>query len=363
MNNKKIGMFISKLRKEKNWTQVELAEKLYVDRTVVSKWERGVYIPNTELLFKMQELFDVSINELLFGERKTKNNSIKVDSIPLEIIKAEKKKRKKILIIGIIVILGLLFSFLTYYFINNFNSIKVYKIEGENEEFAIRNGILVFSKEKSYFRVGNLELKKNQNVSNVKLYFKKNNMDNLIFEGSLSHLDNLYENIFNYNEYFEYNDLEFIINNLKLDVKLEDGSTNTLELKLKKMYENSNIFNKYKKPISDGESNIVKEIMPEYIKQNFNYNKSSESYERINNNIKEEYFYNVNVYLITIQNEEIEEQLFYGLDSNTLEYISFSNDDQIDQYIYDFKSNSCVLGNCDLELIKKIENEYLVYIK
>ena len=44
MNNEKIGHFICKLRTEKKWTQEDLANKLFVDRTMVSKWERGVYI-------------------------------------------------------------------------------------------------------------------------------------------------------------------------------------------------------------------------------------------------------------------------------------------------------------------------------
>lgn len=43
MDNKKIGLFISSLRKEKNLTQQELAEMLLTTRETISKWERGVY--------------------------------------------------------------------------------------------------------------------------------------------------------------------------------------------------------------------------------------------------------------------------------------------------------------------------------
>ena len=42
MDNQKFGQFILKLRKEKGWTQLELAEKLNVTDKAVSKWERGV---------------------------------------------------------------------------------------------------------------------------------------------------------------------------------------------------------------------------------------------------------------------------------------------------------------------------------
>lgn len=42
ISNEKFGLFVTKLRKEKNMTQKELAEKLYVSDKTVSKWERGV---------------------------------------------------------------------------------------------------------------------------------------------------------------------------------------------------------------------------------------------------------------------------------------------------------------------------------
>lgn len=359
MDNKKIGSFICKLRNEKKWTQEDLADRLFVDRTMISKWERGVYIPTTEILLKMQELFDVSINEILFGERKNNDNLNSVDAVPIQIINEEKKKRKKIIITDIVVIFGLLIFFLVYYFINNYNSIKVYKIEGENEEFAVKNGILVFSKEKSYFRVGNLELKNNQNVSGIKLYFIKDNIEKLIFEGGISDLDILFENIFNYNEYFKYDDLEYIINNLRLDIKLEDNSTQTLELKPKKAYENNKIFLDYKQPISDGETSKSKEKIPEYIKQNFTYNKSNESYVRTDNNIKEEYFYNVNVYLITKQSGEMEQEYLCYLNDNIIEFNNYKNNDLLESFSYNFDEEKCNYGNCNLDSINKIRQEYI----
>ncbi len=56
---------ISNLRKQCNLTQNELAEKAFVTRQAVSKWESGESIPNTETLKLLSGLFDVSINTLL----------------------------------------------------------------------------------------------------------------------------------------------------------------------------------------------------------------------------------------------------------------------------------------------------------
>ena len=50
ISNEKFGLFVTELRKEKNLTQKDLAEKLYVSDKTVSKWERGLSMPNVVLL-------------------------------------------------------------------------------------------------------------------------------------------------------------------------------------------------------------------------------------------------------------------------------------------------------------------------
>lgn len=56
---------ILELRKKNKWTQDELAEKLFVSRQAVSRWESGETTPNIETLKSLSKLFDVSINTLL----------------------------------------------------------------------------------------------------------------------------------------------------------------------------------------------------------------------------------------------------------------------------------------------------------
>lgn len=65
----KIGKFISELRKEKNYTQKQLGEKLGVTNKTISRWETGTYLPPADALLSMSGLFSVSINEILTGKR------------------------------------------------------------------------------------------------------------------------------------------------------------------------------------------------------------------------------------------------------------------------------------------------------
>lgn len=63
---------IFELRTKKGFSQDELAEKLFVTRQAVSRWETGETIPNTETLKRLSLLFDVSINTLLGSPVKLK---------------------------------------------------------------------------------------------------------------------------------------------------------------------------------------------------------------------------------------------------------------------------------------------------
>ena len=69
MDTKKMGTFLAKLRREHNLTQEQLGEKLGVTNKTVSRWENGNYLPPAEMLQALSELYNVTINEILSGER------------------------------------------------------------------------------------------------------------------------------------------------------------------------------------------------------------------------------------------------------------------------------------------------------
>lgn len=69
MDQVKIGKFIASERKQKGYTQMELAQRLGISNKTVSKWERGNGFPDISLLLPLCEELEISVNELITGER------------------------------------------------------------------------------------------------------------------------------------------------------------------------------------------------------------------------------------------------------------------------------------------------------
>lgn len=112
MDNNKIGKFISSLRKEQNLTQQELANKLFVTDKAVSKWERGLSLPDITLLRKLADVLKVDVVDILDGQKGTGrkiNIEEEIEKITKEQSKIHKKKRNKILTIVIILLLIIIY--------------------------------------------------------------------------------------------------------------------------------------------------------------------------------------------------------------------------------------------------------------
>ena len=73
MDLQKIGTFLKELRKEKGFTQEQLAETLNVSRRTVSRWETGNNMPDLDLLMEIADLYEVDLREMLNGERKSED--------------------------------------------------------------------------------------------------------------------------------------------------------------------------------------------------------------------------------------------------------------------------------------------------
>ena len=137
MNQQKIGKFIQEKRKEKELSQLELAEKLGVSNRTISKWENGNSMPDYSIINDLCRELDISINELLSGENLTEENYQKkfeenfVSTIDYNNKKRNKKIRRFILLIVFLIIIYLLYkAFIAYlyykdYMIHEDNSFPV----------------------------------------------------------------------------------------------------------------------------------------------------------------------------------------------------------------------------------------------
>ena len=94
----KAGKFIADCRKKKNLTQEQLAEKLYITDRAVSKWERGLSLPDADKMLELCNILDINVNELLNGEKiNMKDYEKKTDELLVELARQEELKNKKMI--------------------------------------------------------------------------------------------------------------------------------------------------------------------------------------------------------------------------------------------------------------------------
>lgn len=120
MDQLRIGAFLKALRKEKGLTQEQLAEKLNVSGRTISRWETGSNMPDIGTLVELAVFFDVSIPEIISGERKsesmnqeTKETAAAMAEYSQNEVKSEKRKVAGILLLlfGLFIIVSALSVF------------------------------------------------------------------------------------------------------------------------------------------------------------------------------------------------------------------------------------------------------------
>lgn len=106
MDKKKTGALIAAIRKEKGLTQEQLGEKLYVTGKAVSKWERGDSAPGVDLLEKLAAELDITVTELLAGERVAREDlNEKAQQLALTMLRQEKRAICRTLLLAALAVL------------------------------------------------------------------------------------------------------------------------------------------------------------------------------------------------------------------------------------------------------------------
>lgn len=86
MDQKKIGVFLKELRKEKGITQEQLAELVQVSGRTVSRWENGNNMPDLDILVALSDFYEVGLREILDGERKSENMNREMEETVLKAV-------------------------------------------------------------------------------------------------------------------------------------------------------------------------------------------------------------------------------------------------------------------------------------
>lgn len=155
-----IGQIIKELRKRNGLTQSKLAEIIHVSDKTISKWELGLSVPESDILVKLSEYFNVSVEDLIKGNKK------------ILITKDIKKKR---IMVGILICLIFILSILLF---NSYYKRKsdVYVLSG-NDNYSL-NGLIYNTNKKQVIELNNLSTKLdfgNDLTQEITIILKSNN--------------------------------------------------------------------------------------------------------------------------------------------------------------------------------------------
>lgn len=97
MDQIKIGALLRELRKEKNQSQEQLAERFGVSSRSVSRWENGNTMPDISIMIELADYYEVDLRELLSGERKSENMNTEIKETLAMVADYTEEDKNKIL--------------------------------------------------------------------------------------------------------------------------------------------------------------------------------------------------------------------------------------------------------------------------
>ena len=203
MEQENIQKFIKKLRKEKNLTQKQLADMLGVTYQVVSKWERGLNIPDISTLKEISRIFNVDMDTMITGVKKPQKKNV---------------PKFYFFLISLLILRLLFFIFL---YLNNHN-FYLKKVSSGCDDFTV-SGSFAYNKEKSSLYISNIDYcgEENQTIYQEiswELYEENKNSRKKIQNGSS--INNI-----SLNDYLK-----------KLEIHVEDYSSSCKKITSSKVY-------------------------------------------------------------------------------------------------------------------------------
>ena len=241
MNLTKIGKFIAEQRKKKKLTQEQLAERLGINNRTISRWENGINMPDASLYKKICEILEISIEELINGEKTNKENAKQsYEKALITTVDTNKKQERKINKLLKVLILAVSVSIISIliiiiYYNKKYPKIDIYNMNViESDKNELNEKITLNQKNyKIYFYgIDSLQI---SNIDNdyydlkIALQYKQVTIDKV-----KEYLNNQYKNknisrTINSNkeiEIYKHNNYEVIVCNTKDNKDLYFGTPN-----------------------------------------------------------------------------------------------------------------------------------------
>ena len=377
---------IYRIRQERKLTQKEIGDIIGVSDRTISKWENGTTVPDLCQIRNICKKLEISPSLLIKSEKKLSDD---ITNLRRRIGKILNYILHNIFLITFI----LVFMLLLLYFINNYNSIKIYDLKYNSENISFENGYLFKTKVTNILIINDIKINKikyNPIDTKVKLYtlvnsdkkiiYTSENLNNIYIEENKSGADLLSKDVIesikqnlylliettdeNNNEYNYECQITFKekYNNNKLLYKsyIKNNSVDTLDFPFDNLIDSKKINNKSTKVMSKNNNNANK-----LASLGYEYDKENDIYFKVGENTKIEY--QVNIGKLTIKKFERKslKNISYYSSSKLITLTSLNNKSElITNLKYDVPLNEmyCYKSNCenyrsDINYILKVYRE------
>lgn len=377
---------IYRIRQERKLTQKEIGDIIGVSDRTISKWENGTTVPDLCQIRNICKKLEISPSLLIKSEKKLSDD---ITNLRRGIGKILNYILHNIFLITFI----LVFMLLLLYFINNYNSIKIYDLKYNSENISFENGYLFKTKVTNILIINDIKINKikyNPIDTKVKIYtlvngdkkiiYTSENLNNIYIEENKSGADLLSKDVIesikqnlylliettdeNNNEYNYECQITFKekYNNNKLLYKsyIKNNSVDTLGFPFDNLTDSPKINNKSTKVMSKNNNNANK-----LTSLGYEYDKEKDVYYKVDENTKIEY-------QVKTKNLTIEKSNNYNLKSikyfSNLQRVIVTILDDNSETIVNLKYNvplnkmECYKGNCenyrsDINYILKVYRE------
>lgn len=383
---------IYNIRKERDITQKELADLIGVSDRTISKWENGSTVPDLETIKKLCNELGISPDSIVKSEKNYKD---RLQDFKRMVGKFLNYILKNIFLIGFIVVFILLLA----YFINNYNTIRIYNLTYESKNITFKDGYFFKTKVLNIITINNINLEKinyEPTSTKIELYTYLNGDKHVIYESDT--LNNIYiEESKSYSDLLTKDVIENIKNNLYIKIYTTDIDNNNYSYESKlilkqKLNNNKLCYNEYikeqNKKIEDlGLQNpflVLKEngynmdsTKPVVESDNsinkleslgFTYDDKAKTYTKVDNDGGIiEYKPSSRIIKKERLDNDLKVTTRYVIDRNTVTFLVSEDKDKIIykvQYFLQSRTYSCLKGTCknnkkEIDYIISVYNEIM----